>query len=120
MNPGHRGGKPAAKCMNYGMAKSRFAYVTDLRMHSLTYDKESSAQKGLCSHVAAVTHTVPGIAVDLTVLFRNSMSQPSTDTGFVGNLICPLAMAIWLPIDIQPTNTTLITPPTSAPCRYKK
>jgi hypothetical protein len=47
------------------------------------------------------------------------MSQPSTDNGFVGNLICPLAMAIWLPIDIQPTNAMLATPPTSAPCSYK-
>jgi hypothetical protein len=31
-------------------------------------------------------------------------------------LICPFAIAIWLPIDIQPTNAMLVTPPTSAPC----
>jgi hypothetical protein len=34
-------------------------------------------------------------------------------------LICPFAMAIWLPIDIQPTNAMLVTPPTSAPCSQK-
>jgi hypothetical protein len=33
----------------------------------------------------------------------------------VWNLICPFAMAIWLPIDIQLTNAMLATPPTSAP-----
>ena len=55
----------------------------------------------------------------LCVLFSISKSQPSTDIGFVGNLICPFAMAIWLPIDIQLTNAMLATPPTSAPCNQK-
>jgi len=73
----------------------------------------------LSSLISIITHTIAGIAAELCVLFSNSKSQPSTDSGFVGNLICPFAMAIWLPIDIQPTNAMLVTPPTSAPCSQK-
>lgn len=69
----------------------------------------------MCSLISVITHTIAGIAAKLSVLFSNSMSQPSTDTSFVWNLICPFAMAIWLPIDIQLTNAMLATPPTSAP-----
>jgi hypothetical protein len=62
---------------------------------------------------------IAGIIAELCVLFGKSKSQPSTDVGLVGNLICPFAMATWLPIDIQLTSAMLTTPPTSAPCRQK-
>jgi hypothetical protein len=62
---------------------------------------------------------IAGNVAELCVLFGNSKSQPSTDVGFCGNLICLFAMAIWLPIDIQLTNAMLVTPPTSAPYSQK-